>query len=202
MNYSEVKKLFKNFENYVKEAKIDLGAYDFKFIGDGFNCELTWNPKYHKMPLEEKSIDHFTGKEKTVYITYIQLSSKCSSMCHSSGTISKELVLERLKNTRRNEMLEMLNDESWSAEKEGLHLFAISYFGETFGFLKAKELKMDFDKSQALIVGGKWDGYTIMTQGFYTLKGQSSEFKKYLATKRWAHIEVVSKKDKLLSVGR
>ena len=89
----DYKEAIKNVEKFAKEKGIKLDAYDFEFLCDGYNCQLTWNPASHIMPYSETGKD-FYGKEITTYYTYFQLSQKCSSICSSTGVYNKELILE------------------------------------------------------------------------------------------------------------
>lgn len=184
----DYKEALKNVEKWAKEQGINLEAYDFEFLSDGYNCQLTWNPTYHKMPHSEIVRDLFTGKEKTIYYTYFQLSQKCSSICSSSGDFDKTRILARLRDTRRNERIDKLEKIKSETARKGLKLFAITSSGDKFALLQAQDLKMDSSNHNALIIGGEFDGCTVFTEWYGQIIGFRSEMIKFIASKRWVNI--------------
>ena len=196
----DYKEAIKNVEKFAKEKGIKLDAYDFEFLCDGYNCQLTWNPAYHKMPYQEETTDIWSDKKITVYYTYFQLSQKCSSICSSTGVYNKELILERLRNTRKDEKIDKLEKLKHETERAGLKLFAITFYGDKFGLVKAKDIQMNNDQHIGLITGGEYDGYSISIQGFFQIIGIRSDMTKYIASKRLVGLEKLKRKGKYLSM--
>lgn len=195
----DYKEAIKNVEKFAKEKGIKLDAYDFEFLCDGYNCQLTWNPASHIMPYSETSKD-FYGKEVTTYYTYFQLSQKCSFVCSMQGCYDKELILKRLRDTRSNEQLDKLEKLKYETERAGLKLFAITFYGDKFGLIKAKDIQMNNDQHIGLIAGGEYDGYSISIQGFFQIIGIRSDMTKYIASKRLVGLEKLKRKGKYLSM--
>lgn len=190
----------KNVKKFAKEKGLELSAYDFNFLSDSYNCELTWNPAYHKMPYSEESVG-FGGERKTVYYTYLQFSQRCSSICCSSGDFDKDRILARLRKVRNNEKLDLFENLKHQAQKEGMKLFAITFYGDRFGLIKASDLIMDNNNHKATVIGGEYDGYQISTQGFFQLIGINSEMTKFIASKRLVKLEKLKGHGKVLSLG-
>ena len=189
MNHKNYKKAFSNIEKFAKDRGINLEAYDLEFLCGGYNCSLTWNPAYHIMPHSEPYKTFLNEEARTLYYTYFQLSKNCSSICSSSGDFDKTRILQRLQETRKNEKLNKLENLKWETDRQGLKLFAITFYGDKFGLIKANDIKMDNDKHEALIVGGEYNGYTISIQGYFQIIGIHSDMTKYIAQKRWVDLK-------------
>ena len=200
-HYSEC---IKNVKKWAKEKGVNLEAYDFNFFEDGFNCELSWNPKTHKMPYSELVKDSWNGGEMVErYATYIQLSGNCSSTCMVRST-NKEDVLQRMGKTRCEERLKLIEEMKSDARKEGLKLFALADDCDNYALVKARDIQFITDDVygfEIMIYGGEYDGYKVHCKGVINLVVIYSDLMKRIAEKplrslgRWG-----GKKDKRLGI--